>query len=165
MIVMTDGSDSSSKTNYANFWKLVESSKVRLYTVGFGDEMDLLADKLGTSPRRMMDHIAMATHGRSFMTETAEELKGLYETIGEEIRQASEYSLLAFWGEEPPKAEAQASATEQRRKVLGGGGTGMNYFLIAIGALVVAALIVGVIIAARKAPPTGKRVPTKLYGK
>lgn len=165
MIVMTDGSDSSSKTNYANFWKLVESSKVRLYTVGFGDEMDLLADKLGTSPRRMMDHIAMATHGRSFMTETAEELKGLYETIGEEIRQASEYSLLAFWGEEPPKAEAQASATEKRRKVLGGGGTGMNFFLIGIGALVVIGLIVGVIIAARQSTPRGKRVPTKRYGK
>jgi len=81
MIVMTDGSDSASKMSYPNFWKLVEARKVRLYTVGFGNEMDLLADKLGTTPRRMMEHVALATHSKSYMSETAEELKNLYEAI------------------------------------------------------------------------------------
>jgi hypothetical protein len=116
MIVMTDGADSSSKTNYPGFWQLVGEHKVRLYTVGFGNEMDLLDDDIGSTPRRMMNHIALATHGRGFMTESAEELKNLYEAIGNEIRRASEYSLLAFWGDEPPSVQAQARAAEAARK-------------------------------------------------
>src|SRR6185503_11092792 len=147
MIVMTDGSDSASKMSYPNFWKLVEARKVRLYTVGFGDEMDLLADKLGTTPRRMMEHVALATHSTSYMSETAEELKNLYEAIGDEMRQVSGYSLLAFWGEQPPSLEVQAASLARNK-----GATrrsGMRYFLFALGGLVVVGVIVGIIIAAR----------------
>lgn len=166
MIVMTDGADSSSKTNYPGFWKLVEAHKVRLYTVGFGDEMDLLSDKQGTTPRRMMDHIALATHGRSFMTESAEELKNLYEAIGDEIRQASEYSLLAFWGEEPPKSEAQVSAMAARKKALDGSGFKFNYFLIGLGGLLIVGLIIALVIAARSdSGPRGKTIPVKRHQK
>ncbi len=148
MIVMTDGSDSASKTSYPNFWKLVEARKVRLYTVGFGNEMDLLADKLGTTPRRMMEHVALATHSQSYMSETAEELKNLYEAIGDEMRQVSGYSLLAFWGEQPPSLEAQVASLARNK----GGATrrsGMRYFLFALGGLVMVGVIVGVVIAAR----------------
>lgn len=165
MIVMTDGADSASKTNYPAFWKLIESQKVRLYTVGFGDEMDLLADKLGTTPRRMMDHIALATHGSSYMSETAEELKNLYEAIGDEIRQSSEYSLLAFWGEEPPQPEAQVSALAARKKALGGTSAGLNYVLIGLGALLLVGLIIGLIVAARSSGPRGKKLPVNRYRK
>ncbi len=154
MIVMTDGADSASKSNYPSFWRLVEAHKIRLYTVGFGGEMDLLADKLGTTPRRMMEHVALATHGRSFMTESAEELKNLYEAIGDEIRQVSDYSLLAFWGEEPPKPEAYAK----------GGGSSVAALLRrhwpgALILLAVVALVIGLIYVLRGRRSRGKQLP------
>lgn len=140
MIVMTDGADSASKSNYPAFWRLVEEHKIRLYTVGFGGEMDLLSDKLGTTPRRMMDHVAQATHGRSFMTESAEELKNLYEAIGDEIRQVSDYSLLAFWGEEPPKPGDYARRSGNSVAALF-----RRHWPIALISLLVGALIIGLI--------------------
>ena len=156
MLLMTDGADSSSKTNYIDFWKLVEAHKIRLYTVGFGLEMELLSDKLGTSPRRMLDHIALATHGRSFMTDDPEELKNLYERVSDEIRQVSGYSLLAFWGEEPPKPEAQATAAAAaRKKALSGSSKGLKYFLLGLIGLVLVSLLVGLILVARGG--SGKR--------
>ena len=161
MIIMTDGADSSSKTNYIGFWKLVEDRQIRLYTVGFGEEMDILADKLGTTPRRMLGHIALSTHGRSFMTGSADELKNLYEAIGDEIRQSSEYSLLTFWGEKPPGIADQASATAARRKFLGGAGAGVKFSLLGLGVLVVGLLVVGLFLLARRSKKKNQRLPNK----
>lgn len=155
MIVMTDGSDSASKTNYPNFWKMVENRKIRLYTVGFGNEMDVLSDKMGTTPRRMMQHVALATHGRSFMSETAEELKGLYEAISDEIRQVSGYSLLAFWGDQPPALEVQAGNVARHRGASGRRISGLRYFLFTLGGLAGLGIIVGIVwsvLSSRKSP-------------
>lgn len=164
MICMTDGGDSASKTNYNQFWKLVEANKVRLYTVGFGQEMDLLVDRMGTTPRRMMSHIALASNGRGYASDNSAELKNLYEAIGEDIRQVSDYSLLAFWGDQVPSAETVSSALN-RKKGSGGRGThaARNFFLGLIAFLVLG-LIIGIYLATRSSRSrkrVSRRVPAR----
>lgn len=162
MIVMTDGGDSASKTNYTQFWKLVEKHKIRLYTVGFGQEMDLLNDRVGSTPRRMMAHIALASNGRGFASDDSSELRNLYEAIGEETRQVSDYSLLAFWGDKPPSAQTVSSALKGK-KGSGRGHSARNFFL-GLLAFLLLALIIGIYLATRSSRSrkrARRRVPVR----
>jgi Mg-chelatase subunit ChlD len=92
IIVMTDGQDSD-RRNYTKFWQLLDEKRIRLYTVGLGEELQSFVPALGTTPTRMMAHIAMATTGRFFFAQTAEELKGIYQQIAAELRTPSTYYL------------------------------------------------------------------------
>jgi VWFA-related protein len=93
IIVMTDGEDTGSKLDYSEFWGLLEERRIRLYTIGLGDELQRFTESIATSPNQMMTHIAMATNGRFFFARNSEDLKGLYEQIAAELRTISTYYL------------------------------------------------------------------------
>jgi VWFA-related protein len=93
IIVMTDGEDTASKLHYPEFWRLLEERRIRLYTIGLGDELQRFTNEIASTPAQMMAHIAMATNGRSFFARTSEDLKGLYQQIATELRTVSTYYL------------------------------------------------------------------------
>ncbi len=93
IIVMTDGEDTASRLRYPDFWRLLEERRIRLYTIGLGDELQRFAAGIATTPNRMMAHIAMATNGRFFFAKNSEDLKGLYQQIAAELRTTSTYYL------------------------------------------------------------------------
>jgi Mg-chelatase subunit ChlD len=92
IIVMTDGEDSGSTLKRADFWHQLQEKGIRLYTIGLGD-IERYTSDLGTSPRRLLAHAAMATGGRSYFTRDSADLKKFYEAISEEIRKTCTYRL------------------------------------------------------------------------
>ncbi|MDQ7848883.1 MAG: VWA domain-containing protein [Armatimonadota bacterium] len=95
IVVMTDGADTSSTVKYAQFWRLVEKTRIRLYTIGLGAELLELKPDISTTPARMMNHLAMATNGRFFFAQSSEDLKGVYQQIVDELKTISTYTLRA----------------------------------------------------------------------
>ncbi len=95
IVVMTDGADTSSTLKYPQFWRLVERTRIRLYTIGLGAELLELKPDISTTPARMMAHIAMATNGRFFFAQSSEDLKSVYQQIVDELKTLSTYTLRA----------------------------------------------------------------------
>lgn len=93
IIVMTDGEDTASKLKYPEFWRLLDERRIRLYTIGLGEELQRFSEDIATSPNQMMAHISMATNGRFFFARNSEDLKGLYQQIAAELRAVSTYYL------------------------------------------------------------------------
>lgn len=93
IVVMTDGEDTTSRLDHAAFWKTLEEQRIRLYTIGLGLELPTYIPGIGTAGNRVLAHIALATNGRFFFARTAEELKGFYQQIADELRTLSTYYL------------------------------------------------------------------------
>jgi VWFA-related protein len=94
IIVMTDGRDTTSKLRYSMFWDQIEEKRIRLYTIGIGDEMVGYNPDIGSTGERSLAHFAAATHGRSFIGRESSELGGFYKQISDELRAPSSYTLL-----------------------------------------------------------------------
>ncbi|MDB6034250.1 MAG: Mg-chelatase subunit ChlD [Verrucomicrobiales bacterium] len=95
IILMTDGSDSSSVMEYAAFWKLLDEKKIRLYTIALGGGTQRYSLPHGTVAARMLKHASLATDGQFFQAKTSDELKGFYQQIAKELRTVSTYYLQA----------------------------------------------------------------------
>jgi Mg-chelatase subunit ChlD len=95
VVVMTDGADTSSRLPHAGFWKTIEEKRIRVYTIGLGTELATYVPAIGTAGSRVLAHVAAATNGRYFFARTAEELRGLYQRIADELRTPSTYYLRA----------------------------------------------------------------------
>jgi VWFA-related protein len=95
IIVMTDGRDTTSKLSYPIFWNQLDEKRIRLYTIGIGDEMIGYNQEIGSTGERSLAHFAAATRGRSFIGRESAELAGFYKQISDELRQPSTYTLLA----------------------------------------------------------------------
>ncbi len=95
IIVMTDGADSASKMGYAEFWRLLEQKRIRLYTIGLGGDLLKFAPDISTRPVRMLAHVAAATNGRFFFAPAREDLKGVYQQIVDELKMVSTYDVKA----------------------------------------------------------------------
>lgn len=95
IIVMTDGKDTSSKLRYPAFWSRLEDKRIRLYTIGIGEEMIGYDPDIGSTGERSLGHFAAAMHGRSFTGRESSELAGFYKQISDDLRQPSTYRLLA----------------------------------------------------------------------
>lgn len=94
IIVMTDGSDwQHSDTTYPAFWEKLQQSGIRIYTVGLGHDLTVANPGIGSSGQRLLGHIARATGGRSFLTQSSSELKDLYKEIATELRTPASYTL------------------------------------------------------------------------
>ncbi len=93
IVVMTDGADTQSKTAPADFWRVLEEKRIRLYTIGLGKELARFVDKSANNARRALAHYAEATNGRYYFTENAEQLLNLYEEISGELRSVSQYQI------------------------------------------------------------------------
>ena len=95
IIVMTDGRDTTSKLPYPALWNSLEEKRIRLYTVGIGDEMIGYNQDIASTGERSLAHLAAATRGRSFIGRESSELAGFYKQISDELRAPSSYTLLA----------------------------------------------------------------------
>ena len=50
---MTDGLDTTSEAlTYPGFWRMLEDKRIRLYTIGLGEDMPIHYPALGTSGTR-----------------------------------------------------------------------------------------------------------------
>lgn len=104
IMVMTDGEDSGSRLEQAEFWRRLQESGIRLYTIGLG-EVNRYSSRLASSPRRLLAHVATATNGRAFFTANSAELVAFYDQIATELRTPGTYRLRV--------ARAEANGTLQ----------------------------------------------------
>ena len=95
IIVMTDGRDTTSKLPYPALWNSIEEKRIRLYTIGIGDEMIGYNQEIASNGERSLAHLAAATRGRSFIGRESSELAAFYKEISDELRQPSTYRLVA----------------------------------------------------------------------
>jgi Mg-chelatase subunit ChlD len=128
IVVMTDGIDTSSQIGtekgrrrndegaYAAFWQLLEKNRIRVYTIGLGNEMPHYFPNLGTTGTRFLGHTAMATNARSFFTSNPEELGKIYEQIAAELRTPSTYYLRP--GISPGTGTLAVTATGERLETI-----------------------------------------------
>ncbi len=73
VILLTDGMDNMSKVTFSELKKLIESRKVKLYTVGIGGPGDYDPNYLAA--------LAKAGHGEAFAASNADTLKRVYDEI------------------------------------------------------------------------------------
>jgi Mg-chelatase subunit ChlD len=92
IVVMTDGEDAGSTLLRNDFWQRLERKGIRVYTVGIGDA-GRYSLRLGTTPRRLLRHAAMATNGRAFFADQSADLLGFYQQISDELRALCTYRL------------------------------------------------------------------------
>lgn len=131
IVVMTDGEDTTSRLGHAGFWKVLEEKRIRLYTIGLGTELQTYVPGIGASGSRVLTHAAVATNGRFFFARTAEELKGFYQQIADELRTISTYYLKATLSQGPGglavaatgERLAAVSAPSQIELILDGSGS------------------------------------------
>ena len=112
IVVITDGADTASRLDHPAFWRLLQDKRIRLYTIGLGLELQEYQPMIASSGERVLGHAAMATNGRFFFARTADELKGLYQQIAEELRTVSTYYVRATLSRGP--GSLQVVATEER---------------------------------------------------
>jgi hypothetical protein len=93
IVVMTDGADTASRLSHPGFWRLLQDKRIRLYTIGLGGELREYQPRIASGGERVLNHAAMATNGRFFFAQTANELQGLYQRIANELRTLSTYYL------------------------------------------------------------------------
>jgi Mg-chelatase subunit ChlD len=106
IIVMTDGEDAGSRLSRQEFWQLLRSRGIRLYTVALG-EINRYSLKLATTPRALLEDMAAATYGRAFFARNGAELSRFYQEISNELRTPASYRLRVM--------RAQATGTLQVR--------------------------------------------------
>jgi Mg-chelatase subunit ChlD len=131
IVVMTDGADTTSRLDHAGFWRVLEEKRIRLYTVGLGSELKTYEQTIGTTGSGVLNHAALATNGRFFFARTAEELKGYYQQIADELRTTSTYYLRATVSQGPGglavaatgERIAAVSAPSQIELILDGSGS------------------------------------------
>ncbi len=95
IVLMTDGSDSSSKLDHPGFWRLLEEKRIRLYTIGLGGGMHRYSPTIGTVSARILSQASIASNGRHFHAQNSDELQGFYGQIASELRTVSTYYLTA----------------------------------------------------------------------
>jgi Mg-chelatase subunit ChlD len=95
IILMTDGADTTSKLPPEEIWRILERERIRLYTIGLGEEMVMDNWPIGSSGERVLGHFALANGGRFFLARTSDELAGYYQEIASELRKPPTYYLRA----------------------------------------------------------------------
>ena len=109
LILLSDGDDSSSHYPFRDALEYARRSGVAIYSVG------LNVGKMQTGIRRKLNQLAEETGGRSFFIQRAEELRGVYREIEDELR--SQY-FIAYASDNTDGAEEQFRTVEV--KVRGG---------------------------------------------
>lgn len=93
ILVMSDGADSASDLWHGQFWNILENTRVRLYTIGLGGRMRDYNPVFGTTGKRILDHVSLATNGYSFLAKESAELETFYAGISAELQRISTYRL------------------------------------------------------------------------
>lgn len=95
ILAMTDGEDNG-PTWHGDFWDEIGANRVRLYTIGLGSGLERISLRHGTTGRRALQHLALATDGAAFFTAESSELHKFYRTIGDELSRPAFYSLTPY---------------------------------------------------------------------
>ena len=88
LVLLSDGDDTDSRLEFDEALEYARQSPVVVYTIGLENE------SLDGNAKRKLRRLAEETGGRSFVISRAEELRRVYEQIGEELR--SQYLLAYF---------------------------------------------------------------------
>jgi Ca-activated chloride channel family protein len=73
LIILTDGSDNMSKTPFNELLNILKKNKIKVYTIGVGDERELEVDKL--------KKLAEAGDGKFFLANNKDMLQKIYKEI------------------------------------------------------------------------------------
>lgn len=93
ILVVTDGDDVSSQIAYPAFWDFINRTRIPIYAVGIGPELQNYKPVLGTTPHRLLVHLTKVTGGRFFFARSSEELKTVFGEVAAELRTPSTYYL------------------------------------------------------------------------
>ncbi|MGB5736995.1 MAG: VWA domain-containing protein [Thiohalocapsa sp.] len=97
VVVMTDGVDMGSSLTTPQFWDLLASTPVRIFTLGLGGELQVFDPDTGTSGGHLLRHIAVASGGRFIPIPTVNDLVPVYQQIATELMSGSRYLLHPGW--------------------------------------------------------------------
>jgi Ca-activated chloride channel family protein len=90
IVVLSDGEDTSSLVTYEEVLELAKRSETALYTIGLQPK-DAPSSKGFREAEFVLRQLAQETGGRAFFISRAEELKGVYGQIAEEL--SSQYTI------------------------------------------------------------------------
>lgn len=93
IVVMSDGIDTASELWLGELWDRLAEDKVRLYTIGLGEDLNDFAARYGTTGRDLMEQLAIATDGEAFFTTEGAGLLAFYNRIAKELSDPAIYEL------------------------------------------------------------------------
>jgi Mg-chelatase subunit ChlD len=93
IILMTDGEDTSSRTDPPTFWRTLAVEHVRLYVIGFGAGLRSFVARSGATADRVLSNAATSTGGRFLIASTSGELAAFYRQLAEELHAPATYAL------------------------------------------------------------------------
>lgn len=93
ILMMTDGEDTMSKTDPAQFWAELQKGGVRLYTIGLGNGLRNFVARAGAPADRVLANAAEMVGGRYLFVADSAQLTALYAQIGEELRAPATYAI------------------------------------------------------------------------
>jgi Mg-chelatase subunit ChlD len=95
IVLMTDGEDTTSKAEPPQLWHVLESGKVRLYTIGLGNGLRNYVARAGATAERVLANAAVMTGGAYRFVVESSGLAGLYAEIGADLRAPATYAIAA----------------------------------------------------------------------
>jgi Mg-chelatase subunit ChlD len=95
IVMMTDGEDTTSRSDPSELYHALDRGRVRLYTIGVGDSLRNFVARAGTTGEHALANAALATGGRYFYVPDAANLGALYARIAEELRAPPTYAVAA----------------------------------------------------------------------
>jgi Mg-chelatase subunit ChlD len=93
IILMTDGEDTSSRTDPPTFWRTLAAEHVRLFVIGFGAGQRSFVARSGATADRVLSNAATSTGGRFLSASTSGELAAFYRQLAEELHAPATYAL------------------------------------------------------------------------
>ncbi len=117
IVLLSDGADSRSSLKYPDIRRRLAESGVRFYAIALGEGMWTYNDAIGTTPGRMLAHLARGTGGRRYLTPSSGELLRLYGEIARELRTGTRYRLRIA----PPEGEGQLVLRQVGERIAGVG--------------------------------------------
>ena len=93
IIVMSDGIDTASNLWLGELWDRLADDKVRIYTIGLGEDLNDFAAPYGATGRGLMEQLALATDGDAFFTTEGAGLRRFYSQIATELSAPATYEL------------------------------------------------------------------------
>ncbi len=117
IVLLSDGADSRSSLKYPDIRRRLTESGVRFYAIALGEGMWTYNDAIGSTPGRMLAHLARGTGGRRYLTPSSSELLHLYGEIARELRTGTRYRLRIS----PPAGEGQLVLRQVGERIAGVG--------------------------------------------
>lgn len=138
LVVMTDGVDMGSSMKTPEFWQMLDTNPVSIFTIGLGGELKVKDPAAGISGGHLLRHMAQAGGGRFIFIPSADQLVNVYKQVARELMSGTAYYLKPTWSDKPgsllvktmgqrivqmaapPRIELVLDASGSMKKKLGG---------------------------------------------